>query len=75
MYSHADGGTGITVNYMPVNKTKLTPITGYNYIVEKELAAIFDRPMRTYLEDIPTYPWMPPAPKTPRINFDLNFKG
>lgn len=59
---------------MPVTKNKKTKITGYNAICEQELAAIFDRPPRTYLEDIPYYPWLPPAPKAPKVNFDLGYK-
>lgn len=59
---------------MPVTKNKKTKITGYNAICEQELSAIFDRPPRTYLEDIPYYPWLPPAPKAPKVNFDLGYK-
>lgn len=40
---------------------------------EKEIAAIFCRPQRTFLHDAPTYPFFPPAPKIPKINFDLNY--
>lgn len=74
MYCNADGGSRITAVYMPCNKQKKTPITGYNAICEQELCAIFDRPMRTYLEDTPTYPWLPPSPKVPRVRFDLGYK-
>lgn len=41
---------------------------------EKEVAAIFLRPQRDYIFDFPTYPIFPPAPKVPKVNFDLMFK-
>lgn len=41
---------------------------------EYELCSIFHRPPRTYLHDKPFYPWLPPEPIVPSVNFDLNFK-
>ncbi len=49
--------------------TKIKP--GFEYDTEKELSRIFKRPMRTFHEDPPFYPWLPPEP---RVNFNLNFK-
>nr|UHS18398.1 MAG: hypothetical protein [Gammatorquevirus sp.] len=45
---------------------------GFEADTERELAIAFHRPPRTYKEDTPFYPWLPPAPK---ICFQLNFKG
>ncbi len=45
---------------------------GFEETTEKELAAAFHRPPRTYKEDKPFYPWLPPEPY---VNFHLNFKG
>lgn len=40
---------------------------------EKQDAAIWHRPQRKYIYDKPTYPFFPPAPIIPRINFDLMY--
>ena len=45
---------------------------GFELETEKELAAIFRRPPRTYKNDPPFYPWLP---VTPKVVFQLNFKG
>ncbi len=45
---------------------------GFEQQTEYELACCFCRPMRTYKEDMPYYPWLQPEPK---VNFKLNFKG
>lgn len=37
---------------------------------EKLLATIFKRPMRQFVGDMPTYPWLP---ITPLVNFDLKY--
>nr|UHS18262.1 MAG: hypothetical protein [Betatorquevirus sp.] len=37
---------------------------------EKIVAAIFKRPLRTFIRDPPTYPWLPPEPI---VNFKLNY--
>ncbi len=44
---------------------------GFEEQTEKELAAAFHRPPRTYKEDPPFYPWLPP---TPKVQFNLNYK-
>lgn len=41
---------------------------------EKELATVFRRPQRKYIYDKPYYPWLPPTPIIPSVNFDLNYK-
>lgn len=41
---------------------------------EIELAAIFRRPVRSFIFDVPTYPFIPPAPIVPMVNFNLNYK-
>lgn len=50
---------------------KLTPIKGKSWETELELAKMFKRPLRTYEEDPPYYPWLVPEPV---VNFHLNFK-
>jgi len=45
---------------------------GFEEETERECAAAFKRPPRTFKEDTPFYPWLPPMPK---IQFKLNFKG
>lgn len=56
-------------------KNKLTRIHPYKnifeYTTEKEISAWMHRPMRNFLEDPPTYPWLPP---TPLVQFNLNYK-
>lgn len=47
---------------------------GFDWETELQLAKIFCRPMRTYSNDKPYYPWLPPAPLVPSVNFDLNYK-
>lgn len=42
--------------------------------LELELCKAFKRPPRTYVNDPPFYPWLPPAPLVPSVNFELNFK-
>lgn len=44
---------------------------GFELETEKELSIIFHRPMRTYKQDPPFYPWLPPEPY---VNFNLNYK-
>lgn len=50
---------------------KLTPIKGKSWEAELFLAKMFKRPLRTYEEDPPYYPWVVPEPV---VNFHLNFK-
>lgn len=38
---------------------------------EIETATIWKRPVRSFIKDPPTYPWVPP---TPLANFNLNYK-
>nr|UYL88392.1 ORF3 [Torque teno midi virus] len=45
---------------------------GFEQETEEQLARIFKRPVRTFKEDTPFYPWLPPAPI---VHFNLNFKG
>lgn len=40
---------------------------------EIQLASWLKRPVRTFKEDHPYYPWLPPTPKVPFPNFNLNF--
>ena len=44
---------------------------GHELETEKQVAKAFCRPPRTYRNDPPFYPWLPPAPK---VIFNLNFK-
>ncbi len=53
-----------------IKLTRFKP--GFEQQTEYELACAFCRPMRTYKEDPPYYPWVPPEPQ---VNFHLNFKG
>nr|UHS18412.1 MAG: hypothetical protein [Gammatorquevirus sp.] len=43
---------------------------GFELDTEKELSIAFKRPMRTFKDDTPFYPWLPPEPT---VNFHLNF--
>lgn len=52
----------------PKKNRRFTP---YELQTEKELAGIFKRPMRTYVNDKPFYPWLP---YEPLVNFDLKYK-
>ncbi len=54
-----------------VHLTRFKP--GFEEETETELARIFKRPKRTFKEDMPFYPWLPPTPKVPRVCFNLNF--
>lgn len=40
---------------------------------EYQLASWMKRPPRTHLYDPPFYPWLPPEPKVPYVNFKLNY--
>lgn len=57
----------------PPDKPQNRRMTPWEQEQEKEIAALFCRPQRTFLHDPPTYPFFPPAPKVPKINFDLNY--
>lgn len=41
---------------------------------ELETAKAFHRPPRTYFYDLPYYPFLPPAPIVPIVNFNLNYQ-
>ncbi len=41
--------------------------------LELELCKWMKRPKRTFFYDDPFYPWLPPAPCIPSVNFDLGF--
>ncbi len=52
--------------------TRIHPyVNKHEYEAEKFLSIMFKRPMKTFVEDPPTYPWLPP---TPLVQFNLNFK-
>ncbi len=53
-----------------VRLTRIKP--GFELETEMQLCRIFHRPPRTYHEDLPFYPWLPPAPT---VIFNLNYKG
>lgn len=40
---------------------------------EIEISKLFKRPPTPYIFDTPFYPYLPPAPKVPFVNFDLGF--
>ncbi len=54
-----------------VKNRRLTP---KEYEDELIVAKAFCRPPRNYIYDPPFYPWLPPAPIVPFVNFSLNFK-
>lgn len=41
---------------------------------EKQICKWLKRPPRTYFDDMPFYPWLPPEPRVPSVNFKLNYK-
>lgn len=41
---------------------------------ERQEATIWKRPRRKYILDRPYYPWFPPTPIIPKVNFDLAYK-
>lgn len=40
----------------------------YEMQTEIELASVFKRPVRSFIHDMPFYPWCVPEPK---VNFDI----
>ncbi|BAF76114.1 hypothetical protein [Torque teno midi virus 12] len=62
--------TTTTTTHRHNSLTKFKP--GFEQDTEEELAKIFKRPIRTFKEDPPFYPWLP---ITPKVSFKLNFKG
>ena len=69
-----NGSEGKTENasatHRNIRLTRFKP--GFEQQTEYEISVIFCRPMRTYKEDPPFYPWLPPEPK---VNFNLNYNG
>ncbi len=59
-----------TTTTRPTVLTRFKP--GFEQQTEYELACAFCRPMRTYKEDLPYYPYLVPEPQ---VNFHLNYKG
>lgn len=43
----------------------------HEYAVELQVAKWMKRPPCTMIYDPPFYPWLPPEPKVPKVNFDL----
>nr|UHS18278.1 MAG: hypothetical protein [Betatorquevirus sp.] len=54
----------------PPKPRKNERFTGWDWETELQLCKAFKRPMRTFKNDPPYYPWLPPEPI---VNFDLNF--
>lgn len=55
-------------------KPKNRRFTANEFQTELDLAKWMKRPVRTMFYDTPYYPWLPPEPKVPRVNFDLNYQ-
>lgn len=55
-------------------KPKNRRFTTDEFETELDICKWLNRPPRTYFYDRPFYPWLPPAPKIPQVNFDLGFK-
>lgn len=45
--------------------------TAHEFQTELELAKLFKRPPRAFINDKPFYPWLVPEPL---VNFNLNYK-
>ncbi len=57
---------------------KVKPIrrfTPYEYAEEVDDAKHWHRPPRNFWGDTPFYPYLPPAPLVPYVNFDLGYKN
>lgn len=52
-------------------KRKNRRFTPNEFETELEIAKWLKRPVRTFVNDAPFYPWVPP---TPLVNFDLGYK-
>lgn len=46
-------------------------ITGRDFETELQISKWLHRPPRYYHDDKPYYPWLPPTPKVPMVNFDI----
>lgn len=55
-------------------KPKNRRFTKKEFELELEVCKIFRRPPRTFFHDKPFYPYVPPTPVVPKVNFDLNYK-
>lgn len=55
------------------NKPKNRRFQPHELETEKWLATLFKRPLRSFIHDHPYYPYLPPAPIVPFVNFDLNY--
>lgn len=58
----------------PPEKPKNRRMTPPEKQTELELARWMKRPPRDFINDFPFYPWLPPEPKVPKVNFDLMYK-
>ncbi len=56
----------------PVKKNRR--FTAREFQDELEESKIWCRPPRAYIFDKPFYPWVPPTPVIPKVNFDLNYQ-
>lgn len=54
----------------PKKNRRLTP---KEMQLELELCTVFKRRPRHFFYDKPFYDWLPPTPKVPKVNFDLNY--
>lgn len=54
-------------------KRKNRRFTPYEMETEKEICKWLRRPPRTFFDDKPFYPWLPPEPIVPSVNFKLNY--
>ncbi len=60
---------------LPNNKTVNRRIQPHEMQTEKELADIFHRPVRTFIHDMPYYPWLPKDPEKFMYNYyKVNFQ-
>lgn len=55
-------------------KPKNRRFNSNEFQTELELAKWMKRPPRTMFYDTPFYPWLPPEPIIPKVNFDLNYQ-
>lgn len=55
------------------DKCKNRRFTHTEFETELEIAKWMKRPPRNFINDTPFYPWLPPAPLVPHVNFDLGF--
>lgn len=54
----------------PPDKPKNRRLTPKELQTEYEICGWLKRPPRTFINDPPFYPWLPPEPV---VNFDLNY--